>query len=307
METELYKSRSHSACIKAAYILFSTHLTTVFKRTWFPVLVYSMVLAALIILYMPNKAWTDAGLSTPFERLLIIGGVDVLALASSVWIATVLASLFNGLPKRSNLLHSLLLNVFLAGIILLAAIVLREGDVLAMKALFSMKMSAETVGVASWGILILLATIIGTALLPLAFSLMKYWIEPDMKLSVVFGKAYRRGLRHWGFLFITLFGAHLRSYPVCTFDTLRNHSHGAGVQPNRDIARRSVGRSVGILSFALRHCFDNVFLFDLPCDLVDLRALLCLWLDRSHRTRTRSDMKPIFMLCALRRCRAKNA
>ena len=205
METELYKSRSHSACIKAAYILFSTHLTTVFKRTWLPVLVYSIVLAALIILYMPNKAWTDAGLSTPFERLLIMGGVDVLALASSVWIATVLASLFNGLPKRSNLLHSLLLNVFLAGIILLAAIVLREGDVLAMKALFSMKMSAETAGVASWGILILLATIIGAALLPLAFSLMKYWIEPDMKLSVVFGKAYRRGLRHWGFLFITLF------------------------------------------------------------------------------------------------------
>ena len=68
METELYKSRSHSACIKAAYILFSTHLTTVFKRTWLPVLVYSIVLAALIILYMPNKAWTDAGLSTPFER-----------------------------------------------------------------------------------------------------------------------------------------------------------------------------------------------------------------------------------------------
>ncbi len=61
-------------------------------------------------------------------------------------------------------------------------------------------------GMASLGIGLAIAMLLGLALLvalvPAAYSAMKYLAEPDAPFSTVVGRGYRRGWRHWGFLFV---------------------------------------------------------------------------------------------------------
>ena len=99
METELYKSRSFSSCIKAAYILIGTNIKAIFKSTWLPALfLYAMVLAASIMMEIPDKSLVDTGMARPIITSVIMLCIWILdiAIRNFTWFVASIISLLNG-------------------------------------------------------------------------------------------------------------------------------------------------------------------------------------------------------------------
>ena len=102
MEIELYKSRSYSGCIKSAYILFSTNLTTIFKRTWLSILVYSIPLAIMIDLSLSSRALNEADLPIPTTTLVLMSGMCIWSLAGCIWFIAVVNRILNTRTLKAN-------------------------------------------------------------------------------------------------------------------------------------------------------------------------------------------------------------
>ena len=105
MEIELYKSRSYSGCIKSAYILFSTNLTTIFKRTWLSILVYSIPLAIMIDLSLSSRALNEADLPIPTTTLVLMSGMCIWSLAGCIWFIAVVNRILNTRTLKANFIR----------------------------------------------------------------------------------------------------------------------------------------------------------------------------------------------------------
>lgn len=205
MEIELYKSRSYSGCIKSAYILFSTNLTTIFKRTWLSILVYSIPLAIMIDLSLSSKALNEADLPIPTTTLVLMSGMCIWSLAGCIWFIAIVNRILNTRTLKANLIRATVLILILLHVAGFVKIILQLVNTLVVSTFLSAKVSSGAATLTSTVIEILLDSAFFVALLPCTFSIIKYLIEPQSKISDIFGKAYRHGWRHWGFLFITLF------------------------------------------------------------------------------------------------------
>lgn len=69
--TVLFKYRSVTACMKASYELMSHHLTSLFKKTWWAMLIYAVFVAFTIYFRLPNKALHDWGEASPWSSYII--------------------------------------------------------------------------------------------------------------------------------------------------------------------------------------------------------------------------------------------
>lgn len=120
---ELFKYRSVTACMKAAYDLMSDQLSSLLKKTWWAVLIYAVFLALTTYFRMPNKALHDWGETSPWSSYIL----QTLVYACA-WIASFLmgGSIWTWLNKKSlgkNILHftaaiilcDILLYLFLLG------------------------------------------------------------------------------------------------------------------------------------------------------------------------------------------------
>lgn len=201
METELYKIRSLSSCMKAAYDMYISNIKTVFRRTWVPALLFAALMAVAVVLFYDTIVF----LQTPtFANMSGIGLAAIfwlLAVASSVWFYAIIISLLDGASMKANLPRVVRLTLLLFAIAVVFTII---SSLASLVPLFGATPQSN----ASYDFA--LSTVIGVAVyfcfavvsVPLIYSSMKYLMEPKLKLISVLGKSYKTGWRHWGYLFM---------------------------------------------------------------------------------------------------------
>ncbi len=205
METELYKVRSLAHCFKAAYDLYSTNLRNIFRKTWQPAAAIALVNALLTTFLLPLFAGNVAA-RQPAPSPVVIGLALLLVLVAATgcmtWLTSAVVSLLNGYSLRANFKRVLRLYLVFVGIgIVLGLLVLG----LAFIPLATAKgMPTPQNIMLSGGITLLAWVVIMVCLLPLAYSTMKFYIEPDQKIKDVFGRPYRKGWHFWGYLFLMM-------------------------------------------------------------------------------------------------------
>ena len=216
MKTELYTNKSTSACIKAAYTLLISTFKTTIKRLWLPALVNAALLTLLFLLYIPDKTFNEVGLSHPMITLLLITGCYILTVAANIWFMAAIASLLNGKKLNQNILRAIV--VVGVGFIItgIGTFIINFGSsffgsLVSSSHIASPEKSAAAGYIAS--VIILLLLYIFT--LPLTFSSIRCQIDHRTKLTEIFRKGYRMGLRHWGFLFVTHLVATLLTFVAC--------------------------------------------------------------------------------------------
>lgn len=205
METELYKIRSTRACFRAAYDLFCTNLSTIIKKTWLPMLVLSAVgCLCYVIPWMSNSHGAD---DAEKAKLLVANmamglGWAIATLVASVWAVTGVVCLLNGQTKKVNAPR-----VARATVIETAAAILTAATATALSLIPFLRAGATQAGVSETTLTLSGAIMVGTtvvwgiALLPMAYSITKYLMEPSAKVGIIVGSAYRQGWHRWGFLF----------------------------------------------------------------------------------------------------------
>ncbi len=203
MEKELlYKSRSFSSCIKAAYQLMSKNMWNLIKATWLPVLLYAILLGALLLLNLPNEEVVAMG-TAHFALYIGLLAAGLLGfIAAGIWAFSRLMSILNEEPRRWNFSRAVWLtlnSIVITGVI--TAVVIGLGKLV----LPRLAHTAESHFWLFLGVSVVLLALFCVLLLPFAYVYMKYMNEKGMRFWHDLTGNYRTGLRRVSFIFITLF------------------------------------------------------------------------------------------------------
>ena len=195
-DTGIMKDRSVAACLSNAFDLYCSNFATIFRHSWLPALVFSMIGATGI---MPELITPSPLLSAAVSACSILGIV-----AAGAWFDSSYITLFNGMTRRETMKRALCNRLmglacefaaFLAILIASAAIyaiALGQGDSKAQIAFISTAMM-PTVAIV---IVVMLC-----AILPLIYSTTSYITDAGTTMRMVFTSLYKRGWSNWGYLF----------------------------------------------------------------------------------------------------------
>ena len=198
----LYKNRSFSSCLHTAYEWFCDNFKTILRVTWLPVLLYSLFGGLLILCTLRDPRIQALADKSPSLFLTIFILADIGVLVCSLWAGARFLSLVNGMTCKKNIVRQLVLILcdiviacIVGGIIIgVVWLLIRHYDVSPIVFL------ADNWLVCLIGFIVLLLLS-----LPLAYASARYLIKPEATYLPDLSKTYSIGLRHLGFIFITLF------------------------------------------------------------------------------------------------------
>lgn len=204
MESEIIKRRSISSCIKAAYILYITNVKSLFLRTWVWILVCAIGLTAILFEFTSIEPFVKPDhLFSWIEVLLLIG--TVIAVIGYIETFTRLFSLINSQKLSYNrrrvgnvLITAILISVTTTIIFYILGLLI----FLNKQAIMKGDISSLYKSVCFVAMCLFLFYLI---MLPIIYSFMKYIMEPNEKLWLKMVHNLKTGMRHWGYIFTTIF------------------------------------------------------------------------------------------------------
>jgi len=195
----LYKNRSFSSCIMAAYNLLMNNFKGLVRCMWLPALLFSLFCAALVTLNVPNDKILAYGLEHP---AVFIGGNVVLMLAvigTSLWMLARLMSFLNEKTRKWNFARVTI--VFLN---MLAVSLVFGAIVFVLMRLMFMSGDAESHFTTKMAVMVLVSFVMVMLTLPLVYVNMKYLNEDNVSYWKSFIANYKTGAKYIGMIFITL-------------------------------------------------------------------------------------------------------
>ena len=198
----LYKSRSFSSCILAAYQLMSKNLRNILKATWLPVLIYVFILASFLLINLPNEEVVALGIAHFALYIGVLASCLLGLIVTGIWALSRLMSILNEEPRRWNFMRAVWLTLNSIVITLVITAVVVAVAKLAGGYLAPYMQNHFWLFLCMAFFIVLMAVVL---LLPLNYVFMKYLNERDMRFWHDFLPSYRIGLRRTSFIFITLF------------------------------------------------------------------------------------------------------
>ena len=200
MEKELlYKSRSFSSCIQASYRLVNDNFGGIFRSTWLPVLILSIMSGLFVTINMPSPEMFTLGMEHQTTFLSIFAVSMLGMLACSIWVSVRLVTLLNEQPRKWNLHRILMLviNNIVVCIVLYSILFL------------ALWMAHRHTGgewlvffADNWLAILGIVIVIFLATLPLYYISARYLCNENARFWMDFPKSYFTGLRHLGFIFL---------------------------------------------------------------------------------------------------------
>lgn len=217
---ELYKNRGFGATLKAAYNMFLTNFTRIFRHIWWAALVFALVLPLSMV---ANTLMMKSSGSLWWVWVL----VALVVVAAEVVFFSRLTMLYNEESWKWNIIRILKLTVVVLFVIVVVAFVfgftkgLMENWLLAdlqekmktgadAQAAMAMAASAnmKVTAVMLCGLLIFILLLV-----PLYYTSMKYVVEVKSRLRKILWPSYTKGLRRWGYIFVLLLLTGLVLFP----------------------------------------------------------------------------------------------
>lgn len=195
-QVQLNKSRSYTNCISAAVAMFFDNTKAIFRHVWAYALAYAILFSAYSVLYAKTMLYGE----TPMISIAVYA-VAVLLLCANVAYGSRVMMMLNNQKMRWNIMRCIHITlVFIALLLVWVAVCW------AIALCFSGEAAATKPDVVSYWLLGVAAfsVVFACLLLPLNYVLMKYLIETGSKLHKIIKKSYITGLRHWGFIFVTM-------------------------------------------------------------------------------------------------------
>lgn len=224
-KVQLYKSRSYKACVTDAHKMFYENIKMIFRNTWLASLIVAVVGAVYMYFY------TEIATATNINSFPLGYALSFIAMicASIVFMAKVMTmlnkqSMKHNLKKGSGAVISIWLIHLITFCMTFFVYYKTTNGTMTFNNMDQMMNFTLYSGAIC--IIMLIITI------PLIYTYMKYFMEKECKLHQIFTKYYIRGLRHYGFIFITWFITTLLlsicsiivSVPIIIVGTARNMS-----------------------------------------------------------------------------------
>ena len=217
---ELYKNRGFGATLKAAYNMFLTNFTRIFRHMWWAALVFALVLPFSVV---ANTLMIKGGGSLGWIWAPIVLLVTV---AQVVYVSRT-TMLFNNESWKWNIIR--VLKLTLVFLILIVAVSfffgfskglmenwlmadLQEKLKTGADAQAAMAMTANA-NMKVTAVLLCGMMVVIMLLLPLYYTATKYIVEVKTRLRKILWSSYKKGLRRWGYIFVLLLLTGLVMFP----------------------------------------------------------------------------------------------
>lgn len=201
MEKEtLYKSRSFSSCIRAAYKLMGDNLKGIVRSTWLPVLILGISTSLLVTLNIPSPSILEFGIAHTALFFTLVGVAVFGMILCSVWAVSRLMSMLNEHPRWWNFKR-----VLIATLNFTAIFIVTYGILIA-AFYFGIRHTGGSPGHFlndNYLVVLVVSLLFILALLPLSYIIMRYLYDHQATFWREFPRTYTTGLRHLGFIFLT--------------------------------------------------------------------------------------------------------
>lgn len=206
---QLYKSRSYKACVTDAHKMFYKNIKTIFRNTWLASLIVA-VTTAIYMYFYTEIATADSINSFPLGFTL---SLIAMVCAFIVFTAKVM-TLLNKQPMILNLKKGFKAVICTCIIYLIIFCLTFFVYYNVTNGTMTFTNVDQLMNFTLYSAAICITMMFLTQ--PLIYSFMKYFMEKECKLYQAFTKYYIRGLRHYGFIFITWFITFLISFTFIT-------------------------------------------------------------------------------------------
>ena len=212
-EEELIKSRGYRATIKAAYNLFTENYKVILRHVW----PYALALAVILGFFILNQFKT-LGQMPSLGNLLVASALMIITIAAEIAFYSKAMMLLNKQSFTWNILRFVKATLWL--ILLMVVLSLIVGGIAAAFGYFSTG-ATDAAGIPQTDPMILMQqqqmlyvkrmmvamvvmTVLSLLLLPIVYVYMKYFVESDSHFHKIFFKGWKTGMKHWGYIFLTL-------------------------------------------------------------------------------------------------------
>ncbi len=199
-QEQLDKSRSIASCISAAHRMLYDNLKSIFRYTWVFAAAYA-VLTALLYTFYANSVTSEPTIMTFVGFWLM----SLVVLCGEIAFYSRVMSILDNQPMKWNIVRSLNLFIFYicVGVVIVLLFAILNTILYATSCT-----SVTTVTVVNLALIIILMLV----MLPYVYVSIKYYMEPECKLTKILFKSYKTGLRYW----LTIFTIMLLTF-LCVF------------------------------------------------------------------------------------------
>ena len=198
MEKEtLYKSRSFSSCIQAAYKLMSDNLKGIVRSTWLPVLILGVSTSLLVTLNIPSPSILEFGISHTALFFTLVGVALLGMILCSVWAMSRLMSMLNEHSRWWNFKRVLIATLNFTAIFIVTYGILVAAFYWGIR--YTGGSPAHFVN-DNYLVVLAVSLLFILALLPLCYIIMRYLYDHQASFWREFPRTYTTGLRHLLFI-----------------------------------------------------------------------------------------------------------
>ena len=193
IKEELIKRRGYIATLEAGYRFFVDNFKTIFNHMWPYALAFGIVLGIFEMIQLKTSMTGDVGTAEAATTLILLPVVMIVAFL----LGGRMMMLFNDQSFKWNTIRYIKLTLWLSLVAILilfiSASAFLTGD------------STETGMFKAGALFFLIFTVLLIVVyLPYIYPALKYMLEPQTHFRNLIFKGWKKGFKHWGYIFVTV-------------------------------------------------------------------------------------------------------
>lgn len=193
IKEELIKRRGYIATLEAGYRFFVDNFKTIFKHMWPYALAFGIVLGIFEMIQLKTNMTGDVGTAEVATTLILLPVVMIVAFL----LGGRMMMLFNDQSFKWNTIRYIKLTLWLSLVAILISFISASA--------FLTGDSTETGMFKAGALFFLIFTVLLIVVyLPYIYPALKYMLEPQTHFRKLIFKGWKKGFKHWGYIFVTV-------------------------------------------------------------------------------------------------------
>ena len=193
IKEELIKRRGYIATLEAGYRFFVDNFKTIFKHMWPYALAFGIVLGIFEMIQLKTNMTGDVGTAEAATTLILLPVVMIVAFL----LGGRMMMLFNDQSFKWNTIRYIKLTLWLSLVAILISFISASA--------FLTGDSTETGMFKAGALFFLIFTVLLIVVyLPYIYPALKYMLEPQTHFRKLIFKGWKKGFKHWGYIFVTV-------------------------------------------------------------------------------------------------------
>lgn len=193
IKEELIKRRGYIATLEAGYRFFVDNFKTIFKHMWPYALAFGIVLGIFEMIQLKTNMTGDVGTAEAVTTLILLPVVMIVAFL----LGGRMMMLFNDQSFKWNTIRYIKLTLWLSLVAILISFISASA--------FLTGDSTETGMFKAGALFFLIFTVLLIVVyLPYIYPALKYMLEPQTHFRNLIFKGWKKGFKHWGYIFVTV-------------------------------------------------------------------------------------------------------